>query len=138
MKRSRGFLLLMSFLAFLTLSVSSCTKEPGEGGTSKIIGKVYVREYSPAFTYLLGEYWAADEEVFLIYGDGVTYDERIWTGPDGDFEFPYLRKGKYQIYIYSDDSTMTAPSGTVAVFRDVEITKNGETVDVGTINIVKH
>ena len=119
------------------LSVS-CTKEPGEGGSSKIIGKVYVREYTPSFTFLLAEYWAQDMDIYIIYGDGVTFNERIRTGPDGDFEFPYLRKGKYRIYVYSADSTMTSPSGTVAVYRDVEITKNRQTVDAGTIVTLKN
>ena len=116
----------------------SCTKDPGEGGSSKIIGKVYVREYTPGFTFLLSEYWAQDMDIYIIYGDGVTYNERIRTGPNGDFEFPYLRKGKYRIYVYSADSTLTSPSGTVAIYSDAEITKNRQTVDVGTIVTLKN
>jgi hypothetical protein len=130
------------FLALLLISglllTASCTKDPGEGGSSKIIGKVYIREYSPTFSFLLSEYWAQDMDIYIIYGDGLTYSDRLRTGPDGDFEFPYLRKGKYRIYVYSADSTMTSPSGTVAVFRDVEITKNKQTVDAGTITALKN
>ncbi len=119
-----------------TSITTSCKKEPGEGGSSKITGKVYTREYNPDFTYLLGEYWAADVDVFIIYGDGITYNDRVRTGPGGDFEFPYLRPGKYRLYVYSADSTLTAPSGTVAIFRDMEISKNRQTVDAGTIVVL--
>lgn len=127
-----SFLLTLGCMATI---VSSCSKDPGTGGSSTITGKVYVKEYNPDFTYLLSEYWGADVEVFLIFGDGITYNERIWTGPDGDFEFRYMRKGSYRIYVYSKDSTMNAPSGTIAVYRDVEITENGQIVDAGTITV---
>lgn len=125
---------LLSGMLFL----SSCEKDPGEGGNSSITGKVYVREYDEYFMFLLSEYYANDEDVFIIYGDGATPDDRIRTGPDGDFEFPYLRPGKYRIYAYSDDSTFTVPSGEKAVYRDIEITRKKETVDIGTIIILKH
>jgi hypothetical protein len=126
--------ILMAFL----LPAVSCTKDPGEGGTSKIMGKVYIREYNADFTYLIGQYWGSDADVYIIYGDGVTPSNRIRSGPDGDFEFPYLRKGKYRIYVYSADSTMTSPSGTIAVYRDIEITKNKQTLDAGTITTLKN
>lgn len=130
--------LIATGLCLGLLIVSSCSKEPGEGGSSKIIGKVYVREYDPYFTFLITEYYANDEDIFIIYGDGLTPDERIRTGPDGDFEFPYLRPGKYRIYVYSADSTMVSQSGDIAVYRDAEITKNKQTVDVGTIVILNN
>ena len=132
-------LLLLTFcLGAGLMLLGSCSKEPGEGGSSKITGKVYVREYDPYFLFLITEYYASDEDVYIIYGDGVTPNDRIRTGPDGDFEFPYLRPGRYRIYVYSDDSTMTSPSGTIAVYRDAEIDRNKQTIDVGTILILKN
>jgi hypothetical protein len=136
--RIKGSVILLFTLFFITVLFSACKKEPGEGGSSKIIGKVYTRDYDPYFTFLEAEYWASDEDVYIIFGDGATGDFRVRTGPGGDFEFPYLRKGNYQIYVYSDDSTMTSQSGKVAVFKNVEITKNKQTVDVGTIVILKN
>ena len=140
MKQTKTRLLFLAAALLISAAVASvttsCKKEPGEGGSSKITGKVYTREYNPDFTYLLGEYWAADVDVFIIYGDGVTYNDRVRTGPGGDFEFPYLRPGKYRIYVYSADSTLTASSGTVAVYRDAEISKNRQTVDAGTIVVL--
>jgi hypothetical protein len=136
--RQSSLILLALCLGFGLLFTTSCSKESGEGGSSKITGKVYVREYSPDFTYLIAQYWAGDLDVYIIYGDGVTSDDRVRTGPDGDFEFPYLRPGKYRIYIYSADSTMVSPSGNIAIYRDAEITKNKQTVDVGTIVTLKN
>ncbi len=123
---------------FAVFSLSSCTKDPGEGGSSKIIGKVYVYEYNYNFTTLLSEYWASDYDVYIIYGDGITYNDRIRTGPDGDFEFPYLRKGTYRIYVYSADSAMTSASGSVAIYKEVKITKNKQTVSADTIFVLKN
>jgi hypothetical protein len=139
MKRKQiSKILLACCLCFGLIIASSCSKEPGDGGSSKITGKVYVREYDPYFTFLITEYFASDEDIYIIYGDGVTNDDRIKTGPDGDFEFPYLRPGKYRLYVYSADSTMASQSGDIAVYRDAEITKNKQTVDVGTIVILKN
>ena len=137
-KKYITLLLVFCGIASFTALMSSCDKEPGEGGNSTITGKVYVRDYDPYFLFLETEYYASDEEVFLIYGDGITPNDRIWTGPNGDFEFPYLRPGKYQVYVYSDDSTMTSPSGTVPVYRQVEITEKKQTIDIGTIVITKN
>lgn len=134
--------LLFFFSTVVLLSaittITSCEKEAGEGGNSTITGKVYARDYDEYFMFLEAEYYAHDEDVFIIYGDGTTPDDRIRTGPDGDFKFPYLRPGKYRIYVYSDDSTFTMPSGETAIYREVEITKNKEKVDVGTMIILKH
>ncbi len=130
-------LLAVAGLAGL-LWLSSCAKDPGEGGNATITGKVLVHKYNYDFTVLLDQYWDADDDIYIIYGNGVTYNDRIKTGPDGDFEFKYLRKGNYQLYIYSDDSTLTSPSGKIAIYRNVEITKNKQTVDAGTIVICKN
>jgi hypothetical protein len=130
-------LLLPALVAGLAL-MTSCAKDPGEGGSSSITGKVLVHHYNYDFTVLLDEYWAADQDVYIIYGDGTVDNDRVRAGPGGDFSFPYLRKGNYQVYVYSDDSTMTSASGTIALYRHVEIKKNKQTVDAGTIVICKN
>ncbi len=129
---------IVLILAAGLMFISSCSKDPGEGGSSTITGKVLVHHYNYDFTVLLDEYWAPDEDVFIIYGDGTTSDDRVRSGPEGDFRFQYLRKGKYQVYVYSDDSSFTQASGKLAITRSVEITKNNQTVDAGTIVICKN
>ena len=124
-------------LMFVFLA-SSCEKDPGEGGNSAITGKVYIREYNKSFTTLVAEYYAPDEDIYIIYGDGTASDDNLKTGPNGDFIFRYLRPGKYTLYAYSADSAGTSASGMIPVYVDVEITKKKQTIDTGTIIILKN
>jgi hypothetical protein len=117
---------------------SSCEKDPGEGGNSAISGKVYIREYNKSFTTLIAEYYAPDEDIYIIYGDGTASDDDLKTGPNGDFIFRYLRPGKYTLYAYSADSAGTSASGTIPVYVQVEITEKKQTIDAGTIIILKN
>ena len=118
-------LILSTFVVLLL--VASCAKDAGEGGTSSIKGKVYAKYYNKTFTSLIGETYAPDKDVYIIFGDDVTYGDKQKTCYDGSFEFKYLRKGKYKVYAYSLDTTLTNPSTQFAVIAEVEITKNGET-----------
>ncbi|MHC1706372.1 MAG: hypothetical protein AB9842_02495 [Bacteroidales bacterium] len=122
--------LLLAFLLIFT----ACEKDPGEGGSSSIKGYVHVTDYNTNFLIIQGYYDGANEWVYINYGDDISYSERINTGPDGTFEFKYLRKGKYTLYVYSEDTTL---AGQHAVIKEVEITKNRQTVDAGTFEIAK-
>jgi hypothetical protein len=120
----------------LLIIVNSCSKDAGTGGTSGIIGKVYVKDYNGTFTVLQDEYYAQDEKVYIIYGDDKTYSDHANTNYDGTFEFKYLRKGTYHIYAYSSDSTLQT-NAFVPVIKDVEVTKNGQEVESPEIIIFK-
>ncbi|HQI70848.1 MAG TPA: hypothetical protein PLT47_08870 [Bacteroidales bacterium] len=124
------------FLSFIVISFlfSSCKKDPGEGGTSSIYGKVYMKDYNSTYTVLLEEYYAQDVDVYIIYGDDKTYSERIRTNYDGTYEFKYLRKGTYHVYAYSEDSTLQT-NAMIPVIRDIEITKNNQEVEADEITI---
>lgn len=113
----------------------SCTKEAGIGGSSTIRGRVYAKYYDKTFTILNGEDYAPEQDVYIIYGDGASYDDRVRTNYDGTFEFNSLEKGDYTVYVYSKDSTLTIPSGVYPVFRKVEITKNHTTYQLPEITI---
>lgn len=108
----------------------SCEKGPGEGGDSSIVGRVEVDDFQNGEIYP-----GADEDVYLVYGDDITYSERIKSSFDGRFEFKYLREGSYVVYVYSD--TLTA-SGTTAVRKSVEITNRKQEVNAGTFQIKKY
>jgi hypothetical protein len=131
---------MKSYLIFVLLALIcySCEKDPGEGGNSSITGKIYVREYNKDFTELQSEYLAPNENIYIIYGTGTVPDDNMKTGPDGDFQFKYLRPGTYTLYAYSADSTGASQSGTIPVYREVEITEKNQTVDAGTIIILKN
>jgi hypothetical protein len=119
---------------FTSLFFQSCEKDAGEGGNSSIRGYVHVTDYNSTFLVVQGEYPGADEYVYIIYGNDVSYGDRIRTSPDGTFEFKYLREGKYTIYVYQDDTTL---SGQSVVARNVEINKKKQSVDLGRIDIKK-
>jgi hypothetical protein len=118
----------------------SCEKGPGEGGTSTIKGKVIIREYNGDFTVLRDIYPAAKEDVYIIYGDDASevYGDNMEADWEGKYEFNYLQKGKYIIYVYSKDSTLTyTTSRKTVVMKEVEITGKNQTIEVPDITIIK-
>jgi hypothetical protein len=127
----------ITFVAVIfLLAVTSCKKDPGKGGNSTIVGKVWVRDYNASFTRFESEYAGADEFVYIIYGSDAGYGDRVKTGPEGVFEFKYLRKGDYTLYVYSKDSTLAAPNGIVAVKKTATVSSyKKQTVDAGTLTI---
>jgi hypothetical protein len=127
--------IISALTIIIAITTASCKKEAGEGGNSSIYGMVWVRDYNVNFSWLNGEYPGYDEDVYIIYGNDLTYGDRTRTGPDGIFEFKYLRKGNYRVYVYSADSTMNSVSGDTVFFRDVTISAKKERVDAGTIII---
>ena len=126
------------FLALL-LGLFGCEKEPGDGGTSSIRGKVE-KEYrivlSNAATY---QYTvdAADEEIYIIYGDNVSPDDKVMTNFEGEFEFKNLRKGKYTIYVYSKDNSGIAGVDIerMVVKQEIEISDKGEDIEASSMTI---
>lgn len=133
MKRSsRLFLSLL-----ICLIILSCSKEPGIGGNSTIYGRIMAHDYNAEFTNLKGIYPAADEDVFLTYGDDRSYSQRIRSNYEGIYEFKYLRSGDYSIYVYSKDSTLTLASEIYAVVKDITIDNDRQTVEVEEIKIFK-
>ena len=127
--------------SILSIVILSCKKGPGEGGRTSIIGKVWAEEWDDiSYTqhYDSLDRWAADEEIYIIYGDDVSYGDRIRTGPDGVFEFKYLREGDYTVYVYSEapENSAATAGGKVAVSKRVSIPKRG-TYDAGVFTIKK-
>jgi len=124
-------------MIIMLVLLSSCSKEEGEGGTSLITGKVYVQLYDETGTFIINEYYAPEEDVYIIYGNDDIYSDRFRTNFDGAYWFKYLRQGKYTIYAYSDNLTGTSPSGVVAVQKTVKISENDQHVEVDDLIIVK-
>jgi len=123
--------ILISFAMF------SCSKEAGDGGNSTIYGKIITYNYNAEFTNLRGIYPAADEDVYLIYGEDHSYSQRIRSNYDGIYEFKYLRPGDYTIYVYSKDSTLTLVSGMYPVISKVKIDNKRQTVEVEDMKIFR-
>ena len=125
---------------FLTFSIlffifSSCAKYEGEGGSSTIKAVVVEQKYN-SLGNVIAEYPIADQDVYIIYGNENTfYDDDVKTSYDGSFEFRYLKKGNYKVFVYEDCNT--CPSGVKEVIIPVEITKNNEIKNLDTIYIKK-
>ncbi len=128
-------LMKLGFVLLFVVTLFSCRKEAGEGGTSTIKGKIWVEDWNNAFTIKNGEYAGYDEDVYILYGDAVSYSEKTKANPDGEFEFKYLRKGKYKIYVYSKDKTLQSKSGDVSIIKEVEITGKKQTKEIEQITI---
>jgi hypothetical protein len=129
---------LVAFFSILALiGFAGCKKGPGVGGNSSIKGSIWVRDFNANFTVLNGSYAGYDEEVYIIYGDDVSYGDRIRTDYDGEFEFKYLRPGKYTVYVYSKDSTMQSQSGDITIIKEVEIADKKTTSEIPKITIYK-
>jgi hypothetical protein len=118
---------LVTFL-FIS-SVVSCKKPEGTGGNSSIKGNIWVKDYPT-----MVEYAGGDQDVYIIYGDDISYGDRVKATYDGNFEFKYLRKGNYKIYVYSESLASLNDS---AVVVSATITEKKQTVDVSRITIYK-
>ncbi|HLO58326.1 MAG TPA: hypothetical protein VK179_06265 [Bacteroidales bacterium] len=130
--------LLYSFFVLFTLFVFiSCEKEEGQGGTSSITGKVLVKKYNSNFTTLIEQYYATDEDVFIVYGDDDVYGDKTTTNYNGAYRFDYLREGDYTIYAYSQDSAYYPTQHKIAVMQKVTITGRNKDVRLPDIIILK-
>lgn len=126
-----------TFIFLLTLCFISCKKEEGTGGTSTIRGKVIVRQYNANFTDMVEQYYATDENVYIIYGDGEVYGDKTSTNYDGTYEFNYLREGNYTVYAYSKDSANYPTKHMIPVKADVKISGKKKSVTAEDIVILK-
>lgn len=124
-------------LATVCLALTACEKQPGEGGKASIKGKIMTEERTvlsnPASAQ--AQYPAADEDVYIVFGDNLSPDDRVLTNYDGEFEFRFLREGKYTVYVYSGDTTGQAgvDINRMPILREIEITDRKEELDLGSI-----
>lgn len=121
-----------SYLLF-TISAAvlftSCKKEAGDGGNSSIKGRV-TKELRVVLNNpgtAVGTFPAADQDVYIIYGDHVSPDDRVQTNYNGEYEFLYLRPGNYKVYVFSNDTNAVAvpwDEEHMTVLQELEITDN--------------
>ena len=141
MKRNQIFewhpnLVWMAGLACTIIAIG-CTRTPGEGGQAVIHGKIEV-EQRLVITNPSGAVRApaADEDVFIIYGDRVGPDDRVQTNFDGEFAFYGMRTGDYTVYVYSEDTLPAfnnAPK--IAIIQEVTVVDRDEALDLGVLRI---
>ena len=125
--------ILTTFLLFVSLTLFSCIRTPGEGGRASITGSVdlirRVQLNNPSSN--VDTIAASNVEVFIIYGDHLGPDDKVDTNPDGDFTFEWLRTGDYTLYVYSEDtSTTSTPLPRVAFSHEIEILDKDDVIDL--------
>jgi hypothetical protein len=107
----------------LCSSLSACQKPAGPGGKASIRGKVYATDWDNTQRYVISRGYGVGERVNIIYGKGTVVGNDIRTGPDGSYEFRYLTKGHYRIYVNSLDTTILFKGNDTyhSIIQEVEI-----------------
>lgn len=125
--------------ALIFFLCNACEKPAGPGGRATIKGKVYVKAYDKYASYQISEYYAPAEKVYIIYGDQNVTGNDVKTDDNGTFEFLYLNKGHYKVFVESRDTSIhiSGSKKTVPKITEVDITSVRETKDLGTIVICK-
>jgi hypothetical protein len=126
----------MKFIVFLffvfVMAITACKKEAGEGGQASITGKVWMQEWIGTYHDSTNDHWATERDIYIIYGNDVSYGNHTKTGFDGLYEFQYLREGDYTVYVYSDSTTILKTS-----IKKVISTSGKGTSDAGIFTIKK-
>lgn len=106
-------------------------------GSASIKGRVFLINYFNSSEYpnliVKDTSLAQDHEIYIIYGNHATFDDRIRTSYDGTFYFGNLIKGNYKVFLYSED--ITGKTEDIVIMNDVVITSEFEEVDLGDIYI---
>lgn len=118
-------------------TLSSCLKE-GQTGLGTIEGYIQTDLYSKTTGTFLTSYIAQEERVYIVYGDNDFYNDDTRTSFNGKFEFPFLNKGDYTIFVYSECffNLNTCPSGSEVYTFPVTLDARNATASLDTI-IVK-
>jgi hypothetical protein len=134
---------MKKFLFFLvvTIFLAGCEKDPGTGGAGSISGAIS-KEFRVVLTNPATAIYtvpAADVEVYIVYGDHVSPDDKIMSDYNGNFEFRNLRKGKYTVYTYSRDTLSSNPPSVdpmkMVVLQEVELLDNEDHAVVSELTI---
>jgi hypothetical protein len=130
---------LQLLVCLITFAALSCKKPAGPGGRSTVKGKVYAYDYDNTVKYLVSKGYSSGEKVYIIYGNNTAIDNNMVTSIDGAFEFKYLTKGHYKIFVNSLDTSFKIKGNDteIPVVREFDINKPGETVTLEDIVINK-
>lgn len=135
----RVFVKIAFIISAIMITSTSCTKEPGVGGGASVSGSMLIHDYNSLGTFL-GEYEAQNYKVYLIYGnDGGAFDDDVNTSHEGSFEFKYLQKGDYELFVYSDYSYCLSCGnlGDSVISVKFQITDKKQALELSDITVLK-
>ena len=128
-----AILLALAFVAF-----TACKKPAGPGGKASIKGKVYVKDFNTAaYGPPISEYYGAGETVYICYGTSTAVGNSVKTSTDGSYEFLYLRKGHYKVFVLSRDTSIhvAGSNKTIPVEVPVDLSGNKQSTTLNDIVI---
>lgn len=100
LKRLSGIIPIL----LVTLLTTACKKEAGEGGLATIKGKVFASDLTTSGDVKDSTYMG-DQRVFIgVAGQGYAFED-VRTNYEGKYEFRFLRKGDYEVWVYGDCDT---------------------------------
>lgn len=121
---------LISVLSLLLLFVG-CNKDEGTGGTATIEGHIFkVFHDDDNFSFSADTLVAAQEDVFITYGDNNYFGDDVETNEEGLYRFRFLNPGTYTIFAYSE-----LASGEKIAEKKTVTLKRGETLHVDDLFI---
>src|ERR1043166_4130239 len=127
---SRKVFIGFTSLVLAIILLPCCEKPPGPGGRATIKGKVYAYDYDNTQRYKISEGYTSGEKVYIIYGNNTTvgHDER--TSMDGSYQFRFLNKGHYRVFVNSIDTSLKVKGNDteIPVYQDVNITESAQVV----------
>ena len=110
-------------IAGISILVSSCKKEPGDGGLATIHGKVFAYKTTGSDSG-----YKAAVNVYLSYGNHTWEDQNTNSSYTGEYAFPFLHTGDYTVWIVNKCDT--CPLKLSYDIAHVSINNARETVEV--------
>lgn len=125
MKNRFKITLLLLFL--IVIGISSCKKEPGDGGLATIHGKVFGYDANN-FGIVTDSGYLAEARVYLAYGNNTWVDDDTRTSYTGEYVFPFLHTGDYKVWVINECDSCTLQQSVHVI--NVTINNPRETVEV--------
>ncbi|MFL5752293.1 MAG: hypothetical protein ACJ76F_02715, partial [Bacteroidia bacterium] len=129
---------VMALLLIVMAGISgSCKKPPGPGGKATVKGRVLAKDFNNTNSYVLGEYYAPGENVYICYGNNENVANDIKTSADGSFQFRFLNKGHYKVFVTSADTSIHVKGADkeVPVQVEFDIISATQTIDLGDLKV---
>jgi len=116
----------------LGIFISGCDKPAGPGGRARVTGKVYAYDFDNTQRYQIGKGYTAGEKVYICYGNNSVVGNDVKTSSDGSFEFLYLNKGHYKIFVNSLDTSIKVKGNdmSIPVIKEFDITESKQTLNL--------
>lgn len=130
-------ILKLVIVIFLMFTAISCNKPAGPGGKAVVKGKVYAYDFDNTQRYVLSKGYASGEKVYICYGNNTSIGNDVNTSTDGSFEFRFLNKGHYKVFVNSLDTSIKFKGNDTEypVIKEFDITDAGQTINLDDIII---